>query len=115
MAGLDSGGRSHRNYWGVATQHTLFFGAATVGAVAAIYFWAPKLWGRHLSEKLGRLQFLALVGGMHLAFLPMFVLGIQDMAAHTDSTTPTASWAPANLVASVGGGDPGPRRAPARS
>ena len=64
VAGLDAGGRSHRNYWGVATQHSLFFGAATVGAVAALYFWAPKLWGRHLSEKLGTLQFLALVGGL---------------------------------------------------
>ncbi len=103
VAGLDSGGRSHRNYWGIATQHTLFFGAATAGAVAAIYYWAPKLWGRHLSEKLGKVQFLALVGGMHLAFLPMFVLGIQDMAAHTAIDT-DGEWAPANLVASIGGG-----------
>jgi cytochrome c oxidase subunit 1 len=103
VAGIDAGGRSHRNYWGIATQHSLFFGAATVGAVAALYFWAPKLWGRHLSEKLGRLQFLALVGGMHLTFLPMFVLGIQDMGAHTPSYGSDKGWGPANLVASVGG------------
>ncbi len=103
VAGLDSGGASHRNYWGVATQHTLFFGAALAGAVAAIYYWAPKLWGRHLGEKLGRLQFLALVGGMHLAFLPLFVLGIQDMGAHTSSYVTDGNWAPANLIASIGG------------
>jgi len=102
VAGLDAGGRSHRNYWGIATQHSLFFGAATVGAVAAIYFWAPKLWGRHLSEKMGRLQFLALVGGMYLTFLPMFVLGIQDMGAHT-SAYGDNGLAPANLVSSFGG------------
>ncbi|HVF12964.1 MAG TPA: cbb3-type cytochrome c oxidase subunit I, partial [Acidimicrobiales bacterium] len=102
VAGLDSGGHSHRNYWGVATQHALFFGAATVGAVAAIYYWAPKLWGRHLSEGIGRLQFLALVGGLHLTVLAMFVLGIQDMAAHT-SVYDDGELAPANLVASVGG------------
>jgi len=104
VAGIDAGGQSHRNYWGVATQHTLFFGAAFVGAVAALYFWAPKLWGRHLSEKLGRLQFAALVGGMHLAFLPMFVLGIQDMSRHTGTFTKSDNFGPANLVASVGGG-----------
>ncbi len=103
IAGLDAGGRSHRNYWGVATQHTLFFGAALSGAVAAIYYWAPKLWGRHLSEGLGRIQWLALVGGMHLTFLAMFVLGIQDMGAHTASYVTDGNWAPANLIASIGG------------
>ena len=103
VAGLDAGGRSHRNYWGIATQHTLFFGVATVGAVAALYFWAPKLWGRHLSERIGRLQFLALVGGMYLAFLPMFVLGIQDLGAHTSSYSDD-SFGPANLVSAVGTG-----------
>ena len=111
VAGLDAGGRSHRNYWGVATQHTLFFGAAIVGAVAALYFWAPKLWGRHLSEKLGRLQFLALVGGLHLTFLPMFVLGIQDMGVHTSSYVTDGDW---------GAGQPGRlrrrrRRGPGRA
>ena len=103
VAGLDAGGRTHRNYWGVATQHSLFFGAALVGAVAALYFWAPKLWGRHLSEKLGKLQFLALVGGLLLSVLPMFVLGIQDMGAHTSSYVTDSDWGPANLVASIGG------------
>jgi cytochrome c oxidase subunit I len=102
VLGLDSGGRSHRNHWGVATHHTLFFGAALAGAVAALYYWAPKLWGRHLSEGLGRLQFLALVGGMHLTFLPMFVLGIQDMGAHTPGYVADADWGPANLVATFG-------------
>jgi cytochrome c oxidase subunit 1 len=104
VAGVDAGGRTHGNYWGVATQHSLFFGAALVGAVAALYFWAPKLWGRHLSEKLGRLQFLALVGGLFLTVLPMFVLGLQDMGAHTSSYVTDSEWGPANLVASAGGG-----------
>jgi cytochrome c oxidase subunit I len=103
VAGIDSGGRSHRNYWGVATQHALFFGAATAGAVAALYYWAPKLWGRHLSDKIGRLQFLTLVGGLHLTVLPMFVLGIQDMSAHTTSYVTDGDLTPANLVATVGG------------
>lgn len=103
VAGLDAGGRSHRNYWGLATQHSLFFGAALMGAVAALYFWAPKLWGRHLSEKLGQLQFLTLVGGLYLIVLPMFVLGVQDMGVHTSSYVTDGNWAPANLIQSIGG------------
>ena len=102
ISALDAGRRSHSNYWSVAEQHTLFFGAATVGAVAALYYWAPKLWGRHLSEGLGSLQFLALVGGLHLTFLPMYVLGLQDMGVHTPVVDADEGWEPANLIASVG-------------
>ena len=102
ISALDAGCRSHSNYWSVAEQHTLFFGAATVGAVAALYYWAPKLWGRHLSEKLGALQFLALVGGLHLTFLPMYVLGIQDMGVHLPVQDADESWELANLAASAG-------------
>ena len=104
ISALDAGRRSHSNYWSVAEQHTLFFGAATVGAVAALYYWAPKLWGRHLSEKLGALQCLALVGGLHLTFLPMYVLGIQDMSARLPVQDSDESWELANLAASAGAG-----------
>jgi len=102
VSAVDAGRRSHSNYWSVAEQHTLFFGAATVAAVAALYYWAPKLWGRHLSEGLGSLQFLALVGGLHLTFLPMYVLGIQDMGVHTHVLDADEDWELANLAASAG-------------
>jgi cytochrome c oxidase subunit 1 len=102
VSAIDAGRRSHSNYWSVAEQHTLFFGAATVGAVAALYYWAPKLWGRHLSEGLGSLQFVALVGGLHLTFLPMYVLGIQDMGVHTHVLDADEDWELANLAASAG-------------
>lgn len=102
ISAIDAGRRSHSNYWAVAEQHTLFFGAATVGAVAALYYWAPKLWGRHLSEGIGSLQFLALVGGLHLTFLPMYVLGIQDMGVHIPVLDADEDWELANLAASAG-------------
>jgi len=102
ISALTTGTSSHRNYWQVATQHTLFFGAATLGVVAAITYWAPKLWGRHLSDKGGALAALLLVGGMHLAFLPMFVLGIQDMRVHLFTYDSGDGFAPANLVSTAG-------------
>ncbi|MGH9189606.1 MAG: cbb3-type cytochrome c oxidase subunit I [Acidimicrobiales bacterium] len=102
VAAVDAGGDAHRTYWSVATQHTLFFGFSTLGAVAALSYWAPKLWGRHMSEGLGKLQVLALVGGMHLTFLPMFVLGAQGMAARTATFDAGGGWGPANAVATAG-------------
>ncbi|HEX2042400.1 MAG TPA: cbb3-type cytochrome c oxidase subunit I [Acidimicrobiales bacterium] len=102
IAALTAGTSSHRNYWQVATQHTLFFGAATLGVVAALAYWAPKLWGRHLSDKGGKLTAVLLVGGMHLTFLPMFVLGIQNMRVHLFTYESGDDFGPANLVATVG-------------
>ena len=102
IAALTAGTSSHRNYWQVATQHTLFFGAATLGVVAALAYWAPKLWGRHLSDKGGKLAAVLLVGGMHLTFLPMFVLGAQNMRVHLFTYDSGDDFTPANLVATVG-------------
>ena len=102
VAAFGAGGEAQRTYWSVATQHTLFFGFSTVGAVAAVSYWAPKLWGRHLSERLGKLQVLALVGGVLLSFLPMFVLGAQGMRARTATFDPGSGFAPANAVATAG-------------
>jgi cytochrome c oxidase subunit 1 len=102
IAALTTGTSSHRNYWQVATQHTLFFGAGTLGFVAALAYWAPKLWGRHLSDKGGKLAAVLLVGGMHLTFLPMFVLGAQNMRIHLFTYESGDDFGPANLVATVG-------------
>jgi heme/copper-type cytochrome/quinol oxidase subunit 1 len=102
VSAVDAGRRSHRNYWQVAEQHSLFFGAATIGALAALAYWGPKLWGRRMSTALGRLEVLAVVGGTLLTVLAFFALGIEDMAAHLPTYTSDDGWGPANLAATVG-------------
>jgi len=103
VSALDAGRDAHSNYWQVGQQHALFFGAATIGAVAALSFWGPKLWGRRLSEALGKLELLAIVGGSLLMVLGMLLLGVQDMLVHTSTFDSNDEWALANLVASAGG------------
>jgi heme/copper-type cytochrome/quinol oxidase subunit 1 len=102
VSALDATRHSHTNYWQVAQQHGLFFGSATIGAVAALSFWGPKLWGYRLSDTLAKLEILAVVGGTLLTVLGMFVLGYQDMAVHTATYTSTDNFAAANLIVSVG-------------
>lgn len=97
-----AGTGTHRTYWAVATQHTLYFGTATFVFVAAIHYWAPKLWGRHLATGLGRLQFVLLLVGTQVAFLPMYVLGLQHMHIHLATYPADKSWEPANVAATVG-------------
>ncbi|MFN2606362.1 MAG: cbb3-type cytochrome c oxidase subunit I [Acidimicrobiales bacterium] len=102
VAAIGATTRLHRNYWQVATQHTLFFGVSTLAVVAALTWWAPKLWGRHLSDRAQLLAATLLVGGVLLSFLPMFVLGAQDMHVHLATYPSGDGFGPANLVATAG-------------
>ena len=102
VSALDAGRGAHANYWQAGQQHALFFGAATIGAVAALSFWGPKLWGRRLSAPLAKLELLAIVGGTLLTVLGMLVLGAQDMALRLPTYTSDDGWGPANLAVSAG-------------
>ena len=101
MEALGRGGAGHNSQWWVGAWHQLLVGVATFGIVCALFYWAPKLWGRHLNAGLGGLQLLAIVGGVDLAFVPLLVVGAQGM--HRRTTVYAAdSWGPANLVSTVG-------------
>ncbi len=94
--------RFHSNYWSVGQQHLLYFGPATIAVVAAVHYWAPKLWGRHLSDAAGKLELLLIVGGTLLAFSCALILGLQDMRIHTDVYTDSDNWQLANIGVSLG-------------
>jgi cytochrome c oxidase subunit I len=102
VSAVDATRDAHANYWQTGQQHALFFGAATIGAVAAISFWGPKIWGRRLSDSLGKLEVLAVVGGTALTVAGMLLLGIQDMLVHTSTFDDGDEWALGNLVVSAG-------------
>ncbi len=102
VSALDATGGSHTNYWSVATHHSLFFAPATIAAAAALVYWAPKLWGHSLSEGLSRFQALAITVGSIVTFLPMFVLGAQDMGVGIGSYDAGDDWTLANLASALG-------------
>ncbi|HUR23138.1 MAG TPA: cbb3-type cytochrome c oxidase subunit I [Acidimicrobiales bacterium] len=102
VSALDAGRDAHANYWQTGQQHALFFGAATIGAVAALSFWGPKIWGRRLSDALGKLEILAVVGGTLLTVVGMLMLGVQDMLVHTSTFDSGDEWELGNLVVSAG-------------
>lgn len=76
--------------WTTAQVHMVAFGAPTLLAAAALYHWAPKLWGRDLAAGLGGLVFLLLFGGFFLNGLGTYLLGYDGAAAgvaeYTDGT-----------------------------
>jgi cytochrome c oxidase subunit 1 len=102
VSAIDAGRDAHNTYWQTGQQHALFFGAATIGAVAALSFWGPKLWGRRLSDGMAKLEILAVVGGTLLTVAGMLLLGIQDMATHTSTFDSNDDWAIGHLAVSAG-------------
>ena len=61
----------------------MLFGGAVFGLFAGFYYWWPKVFGRLLSETLGKWNFWFMVVGMNLTFGPMHVLGLQGQARRT--------------------------------
>ncbi len=69
----------HDTYFIVAHFHYILFGATLFGVFAAIHFWFPKMFGRMMSEPLGKLHFLVTFVAFNGTFFPMHMLGIRGM------------------------------------
>jgi cytochrome c oxidase subunit I len=75
--------QTHDTYFVVAHFHYVIFGGAVFGLFGGMYYWWPKVFGRLLSEPLGKLHFLVMLVGFNLTFGPMHVLGLQGMIRRT--------------------------------
>jgi len=64
-------------YYIVAHFHYVLFGGAVFGIFAGFYYWWPKVFGKTLSEKIGKWNFWLMVIGMNMTFGPMHILGLQ--------------------------------------
>ncbi|MGH2456371.1 MAG: cytochrome c oxidase subunit I [Candidatus Limnocylindria bacterium] len=90
------------SYYVVAHMHYVLFGGSVFAAFAGFYFWIPKMTGRLLDERLGRIHFWALLAGMNLTFFPMHFLGLDGMARRIADYPADAGWGVTNLVISGG-------------
>jgi cytochrome c oxidase subunit 1 len=64
-------------YYIVAHFHYVIFGGGVLGLFAGLYYWWPKVFGKMLSEKLGKINFWLMIIGMNMTFGPMHILGLQ--------------------------------------
>jgi cytochrome c oxidase subunit 1 len=56
--------------------HLVMGVAATFAILGALFFWFPKLFGRRLSEPLGKIHFWLTFVGVYSVFMPMHWLGL---------------------------------------
>jgi cytochrome c oxidase subunit 1 len=66
----------HDTYFVVAHFHLIMAMAGLFAIFSATYFWFPKMFGRMMNERLGRLHFWITLFGSYATFLPMHLLGI---------------------------------------
>ena len=88
-------------FWVVAHFHYTIVGAGIFGLFAAIYYWFPKMTGRMLNERLGKIHFWMMFLGFNLTFIPMFWLGINGMNRRVADYQPSLQGA--NTFVSLAG------------
>ncbi len=72
--------------WTTAQVHLTLFGAGVLGAYAALWFWAPKIWGVHLGDAAGTAAFALTFWGVLLLAVPDLVSAlVSDQARLTAS------------------------------
>jgi len=78
----------HDTYFVVGHFHLTMAASSLFGAFAGTYFWFPKLFGRMMSEKLGKLHFWTTIIPLTIVFCTMFISGYAGMPRryynHTD-------------------------------
>jgi cytochrome c oxidase subunit 1/cytochrome c oxidase subunit I+III len=86
----------------VAHFHYVIFGGSAFAILAATHYWFPKLTGRLLSERLGKLHFWLMVVGFNLTFFVQHFLGFMGMPRRVFTYPDLPGWGALNLVSTVG-------------
>jgi cytochrome c oxidase subunit 1 len=66
----------HDTYFVIAHFHYTFVPIAVIGTFAGLTFWYPKMFGRMLNERLGKIHFWGTIVGFNIVFIPLFITGV---------------------------------------
>jgi cytochrome c oxidase subunit I len=89
-------------YFVVAHFHYVLFGGLVFAVFGGFYYWWPKVFGKMLNEKLGKLNFWLMVVGFNLTFFPMHFLGFEGQPRRTYTYPKGMGWDTLNLLATIG-------------
>jgi cytochrome c oxidase subunit 1 len=89
-------------YFVVGHLHNVLIGGTVFAGFGGIYFWFPKMTGRFLDERLGRIHFASWIVGFTITFLPQYELGMLGMPRRIADYSAAAGWTTLNLVSTVG-------------
>ena len=90
------------SYYVVAHMHYVLFGGSVFGLFAGIYYWFPKVTGRLLDERLGKIHFWMMLIGFHLTFFVQHILGLEGMPRRVADYQADDGFTGLNQVSSIG-------------
>ena len=94
----------HNTYFVVAHFHYTLVGGSVFAIFAGLYYWWPKMFGRRLNEKLGKLNFWLLFIGFNVTFFPQHLVGLLGMPRRISTYSEGGLWEWYNLVSTIGSG-----------
>ena len=89
-------------YWVVSHLHYVLVAGSVFGIFAALFYWFPKMTGRLLNERLGKIQWVLLFVGTNLAFFPQHLLGLDGMIRRIVDYAPNPGWTELNFLSTIG-------------
>jgi cytochrome c oxidase subunit 1 len=89
-------------YFVVAHMHYVLFGGAIFGIFGGLHYWWPKMFGRLLSETLGKWTFWLMLIGMNVTFFPQHLLGLLGMPRRVYTYSQGGTWEVYNFMSTVG-------------
>ncbi|HXR11909.1 MAG TPA: cytochrome c oxidase subunit I [Gaiellaceae bacterium] len=92
------------SYYVVAHFHYVAFGGIAFALFAGLHYWWPKMFGRMLDERLGKLSFWVMFVGFNVTFLPQHMLGLLGMPRRVYTYHHGGLWELYNMTSTVGSG-----------
>ncbi|GAA3519530.1 aa3-type cytochrome oxidase subunit I [Actinocatenispora rupis] len=90
------------SYFVVAHFHYVLFGTIVFAVYAGVYFWFPKMTGRMMDDRLGKLHFWLTFIGFHTTFLVQHWLGAEGMPRRYADYLPSDGFTTLNMVSTIG-------------
>ncbi len=94
--------QAHDTYFVVAHLHYVLIGGMVFPLFAGLYYWAPLVSGKALSERLGLWACGLMFAGLNVTFLPMHVTGLLGMPRRVHTYAEGLGWEGLNLVSTIG-------------
>ncbi|HXS48903.1 MAG TPA: cytochrome c oxidase subunit I [Sphingomicrobium sp.] len=92
----------HDTYFVVAHLHYVLIGGAVFPLLGIFTYWFPKITGRMMNERLGKIGFWLVFFGFHATFLPMHWSGMLGMPRRVYTYPAGLGLEVPNLISTVG-------------
>jgi cytochrome c oxidase subunit I len=83
---------THGTFFVMAHFHYTIMGGLVFAFFGALFYWFPKMFGVHLNERLGKIQFWIFFIFFNLTFFPLFAVGMLGQPRRVSAYAPSLQW-----------------------